>query len=272
MSADVLVEARDLTKVFRTDSGPVRAVDGVSFAIGRGETFGLVGESGSGKSTTAALLLALDRPTSGSVTFEGRDIFRLSAGDLRRQRRQMQMVFQDPVAALNRRKTVGQIVGLPLEIHEGASGAEKRARVAELLDLVGLPESFAGRYPHELSGGQCQRVGIARAIALNPSFVILDEAVSAIDVAIQAQILNLFRSLQKRLGLTYLFVSHDLAVVRYMAPTVAVMHQGKIVEQGSREQIFSDPRHEYTRSLIAAVPQPDPADQRWRKAQKEAVA
>lgn len=249
--ADALVEAHELVKDYPTGT---RAVDKVSLSIGRGETFGLVGESGSGKSTVAALLLALERPTSGRVVFDGVDLAGLRTRQLRSLRRRMQLVLQDPVAALNRRKTVEQIVSLPLVVHEKVSARERQLRVAELLDLVGLPASFVHRYPRELSGGQCQRVGIARALALQPDFVVLDESVSAVDVAMQAQILNLLRGLQREFGLTYLFVSHDLAVVRYMAPTIAVMQSGVIVETGSREQIFSAPAHPYTRSLIAAAP------------------
>lgn len=250
-----LVVVDNVVRVFGGARG-LRAVDGVSLSIRRGETFGLVGESGSGKSTLSALILGLDRPTSGRIQIEGTDLATLSRDALRRKRRNMQVVLQDPIGSLNRRKTVGQIVGLPLAVHDGASAGTRHARVAELLDLVGLPASFVNRYPRELSGGQCQRVNIARAIALHPAFVVLDEPVSAVDVAIQAQILNLLRDLQQRLGLTYLFVSHDLAVVRYMAPTIAVMHEGRIVEQGDRDEVFHAPKHAYTRSLIGAVPVP----------------
>ncbi|OZM73042.1 ABC transporter ATP-binding protein [Amycolatopsis antarctica] len=250
----VLVEAADLVRCF---DGDVRAVDGVSLRIHRGETVGLVGESGSGKSTLSQLLLGLDTPTSGSVRYGGTELAGLGARELRRSRRDMQVVLQDPIGSLNRRKTVEQIVGVPLVVHERLGRAARRARVAEALDQVGLPAGLAGRYPRELSGGQCQRVNIARAIVLRPSFLVLDEAVSAVDVVIQAQILDLLAELQARLGLTYLFVSHDLAVVRYMAPRLAVMHGGRIVEMGSRERIFDAPEHEYTRSLIAAIPSLD---------------
>ncbi|WP_020672621.1 ABC transporter ATP-binding protein [Amycolatopsis nigrescens] len=248
---EVVVEAEHLVRRFGTG---VIAVNDVSLSIRRGETFGLVGESGSGKSTLSQLLLGLDKPSSGVVRYQGTELSALSRGELRKRRRDMQVVLQDPIGSLNRRKTVEQIVGLPLAVHEGTSKKDRRARVLELLDLVGLPESFLGRYPRELSGGQCQRVNIARAIALEPSFLVLDEAVSAVDVVIQAQILNLLRDLQTRLGLTCLFVSHDLAVVRYMAPRLAVMYQGRIVESGGRDEIFGNPRHEYTRTLIAAIP------------------
>ncbi|HEY3684666.1 MAG TPA: ATP-binding cassette domain-containing protein [Streptosporangiaceae bacterium] len=250
MTDDILLDARDLVMDF---SG-TRAVDGVSLELRRGATFGLVGESGCGKSTLTSLLLGLRRPTSGTVRFRGTELGGLSGTALRRTRRHMQMVLQDPVGSLNRRKTVAQIIALPLEVHGEGDAAARRARVGELLDLVGLPSSSASRRPGELSGGQCQRVGIARAIALHPDLVVLDEAVSAIDVATQAQILNLLRSLQTELGLTYLFVSHDLAVVRYMAPEIAVMHEGRIVERASRDDLFTAPREEYTRTLIDAIP------------------
>lgn len=252
---DALVEARGLVRTYRQPgAAAMRAVDDVSLTIRRGETFGLVGESGSGKSTLASLLLALDRPDEGEVRFAGEDLFAMRGRRLRKQRQRMQMVFQDPVGALNRRKTVAQIIALPLVVHGSATPANRRKRVDELLEHVGLDRSLAARYPRELSGGQCQRVGIARAIALHPLFVVLDEAVSSVDVSVQAQILNLLRDLQERLGLTYLFVSHDLAVVRYMAPTVAVMHRGRIVEQGTRDEIFAKPQHEYTKSLLEAAP------------------
>jgi oligopeptide/dipeptide ABC transporter ATP-binding protein len=244
----------------------VRAVDDVSLAIRRGETFGLVGESGSGKSTLARLLLRLDRPTGGRVLFDGIDLGALPPSELRRLRWRMQIVFQDPFASLNRRRTVEQTIELPLRVHQSQLGARERAaRVRELLDLVGLRPTPAAAYPRELSGGQCQRVSIARALAIRPEFVVLDEAVSAVDVSIQAQILNLLRDLQERLGLTYLFVSHDLSVVRYMSSTIGVMYHGKIVEQGSREQLFTSPRHPCTHALLASIPIPDPAAERARR-------
>jgi ABC-type oligopeptide transport system ATPase subunit len=259
MSVAPLVEVDHLSRHFALGRHAVhRAVDDVSLTIARGETFGLVGESGSGKSTLSRLVLGLDTPTSGHVTVAGRDLASLRGRALRAQRRHMQIVLQDPVAALNRRKTIEQIVGLPLAVHERMPRSARAARVRELLGLVGLPPAFAGRYPHELSGGQCQRVGIARAIALEPELIVLDEAVSAVDVSVQAQILNLLRDLQQRLGLTYLFVSHNLAVVRYMSDTVAVMQRGSIVEMGTRAQLFARPAHEYTRELLAAVPEPTP--------------
>jgi oligopeptide/dipeptide ABC transporter ATP-binding protein len=261
---EVLVAVERLVRHFpvgRRGHDVVRAVDDVSFTIRRGETYGLVGESGSGKSTIARLLLRLDRPTSGRVVFEGRDLFSLPPHELRRLRRDIQIVFQDPFASLNRRKTVEQIVSLPLEVHEPAMSKARRAeRVRELLELVGLRPQHADAYPRQLSGGQCQRVSIARALALGPKFVVLDEAVSAVDVSIQAQILNLLRDLQARLGLTYLFVTHDLSVVRYMANTIGVMYLGRIVESGSREQLFEHPRHPYTHALLASIPSLDAAE------------
>lgn len=236
------------------DFGAVRAVDGASFSIMPGETFGLVGESGSGKSTIASMLLCLERPTAGTIEFRGERIDHLPPRKLLPFRRSMQLVMQDPVSSLNRRKTVRQIIGLPLALHQRLDGAARQARIVELLDLVGLPAAFVDRYPHELSGGQCQRVSIARALAISPEFLVLDESVSAVDVLMQAQILNLLNALQAELGLTYLFVSHDLAVVRYMCTRIAVMQGGKILEVSDRDEIFSDRAHPYTRALIAASP------------------
>jgi ABC-type oligopeptide transport system ATPase subunit len=258
--AESLVVAEHLVRHFPDPSGKdvVRAVDDVSFEIRPGETFGLVGESGSGKSTVSRLLLGLDQPTRGLVRFDGIEISGMSQRRLRPLRRQMQMVFQDPHASLNRRKTVAQIIGLPLAVHSGLSRSERDRRVRQLLDLVGLRPEFASRYPHEMSGGQCQRVGIARAIALEPRLVILDEAVSAVDVSVQAQILNLLKDLQRQLGLTYVFVSHDLALVRYMSDRIGVLYHGQLVELADRHELFAEPRHEYTRSLLAAVPVADP--------------
>ncbi|HET8607684.1 MAG TPA: oligopeptide/dipeptide ABC transporter ATP-binding protein [Gaiellaceae bacterium] len=270
--ADDLVVVDGLARHFALDKRAnqvVRAVDDVSFAIRRGETFGLVGESGSGKSTLARLLLRLDRPTAGRVLFDGIDVASLSARELRKLRWRMQIVFQDPFASLNRRRTVEQTIELPLRVHQPQlKSAERAARVRELLDLVGLRSSHATAYPRELSGGQCQRVSIARALSIRPEFVVLDEAVSAVDVSIQAQILNLLRELQGRLGLTYLFVSHDLSVVRYMSNTIGVMYHGKIVELGSREQLFSSPRHPYTHGLLASIPVPDPEVERARERER----
>jgi oligopeptide/dipeptide ABC transporter ATP-binding protein len=254
-----LVKVENLTRHFRVDGTlAVRAVDGVTLEIPQGTTFGLVGESGSGKSTLARLMLRLDQPTSGRILFEGEDLMQRSGDDLRSLRRQMQIVFQDPFAALNRRKTVEQIISLPLQVHEpGMSRADRRARVAEMLELVGLRPQHAQAYPRQLSGGQCQRVSIARALTLGPKFVVLDEAVSAVDVSIQAQILNLLRDLQRQLGLTYLFVTHDLSVVRYMADTVGVMYLGRVVETGTRDALFESPQHPYTHALLASIPSPE---------------
>ena len=263
-----LVVVKDLVKVYGQNRGAgrglVRAVDGVSFEIMPGETFGLVGESGSGKSTVARLVLSLERPTSGTVFFDGRDVHALAAGQLRSLRSQIQVVFQDPVGSLNRRKTVEQIISAPLVVHGVKSASARQERVHELLDLVGLNHAHASRHPSHLSGGQCQRVGIARALALEPRLIVLDEAVSAVDVSIRAQILNLLRTLQERLGLTYLFISHDLAVVRYMASRLAVMYRGRIVEVGTREQLFREPQHPYTHALLQAIPNPDPTAVRSR--------
>ena len=262
---DALVVVEHLVRHFGGGKGhperAVRAVDDVSFEIPRGETFGLVGESGSGKSTLARLLLRLDTPTSGRVLFDGHDVFTMPGREHRRLRPRMQMVFQDPFASLNRRKTVEQSIAFPLRVHKPELGSTARAaRVRELLDLVGLRGSHATAYPRQLSGGQCQRVSIARALALDAEFVVLDEAVSSVDVSIQAQILNLLRDLQETLGLTYLFVSHDLAVVRYMSNSIGVMYRGRIVELGSREQLFSNPQHPCTHALLASIPEPAPPD------------
>jgi oligopeptide transport system ATP-binding protein len=270
---EILLEVTDLVKHFPVKRGVligrevdrVRAVDGISFAVGRGETLGLVGESGSGKSTACRAVLQLTKPTSGSVRFEGREIAGLGRRQMRPLRRDMQMVFQDPYASLNPRKRVGQIVGDPLRRQGVASGSELRGRVHELLDRVGLSAEHYSRFPHEFSGGQRQRVGIARALALRPKLVIADEPVSALDVSIQAQIVNLLDDLQDELGLTYLFVAHDIGVVRHISDRIAVMHDGKIVEQGPADQVCERPQHDYTKQLLAAVPIPDPRESRARR-------
>jgi oligopeptide/dipeptide ABC transporter ATP-binding protein len=252
-----LLRVTELEKVYsdRRGGSPIRAVDGVTFAIRAGESCGILGESGSGKSTLARLVLGLERPTQGVIEFDGRDVHHLSGADEVAFRRQIQIVFQDPVASLNRRKTVAQIVSAPLKIHHAGTKGSREARVRELLTLVGLSESHAGRYPGSLSGGQCQRVAIARALALSPRFLVLDEAVSALDVSIRAQILNLLRELEGALGLTSMFISHDLPIVRYMTHSVCVMFRGRIVEGGRTEHVFHRPRHPYTHELLRAVPE-----------------
>jgi oligopeptide transport system ATP-binding protein len=258
--------------LFDRTVGHVKAVDGVSFEIPEGQTLGLVGESGSGKSTTAYAVLQLLRPTAGSVRFAGRELTELRGERLRRLRREMQIVFQDPYASLNPRMTVGRIVAEPLQTHGIGTRRSRRADVATLLELVGFDPAYTNRYPHEFSGGQRQRIGIARALALNPRLIVCDEPVSALDVSIQAQILNLLKDLQRELGLTYLFIAHDLAVVRSMSDTIAVMHQGVIVEQGSAERVYTRPESDYTRTLLAAVPVPDPERMQERKLERRRLA
>jgi oligopeptide transport system ATP-binding protein len=255
-----LLEVRNLVKHF----GKVRAVDGVSFTIEAGETFALVGESGCGKSTTGRCLLHLTPPTSGGIWFEGQDISSLHGEALRQLKRQMQIVFQDPFSSLNPRYSVGRTVAEPLRIHGLCPRREIPKRVAELLEMVGLRPEYANRFPHEFSGGQRQRVGIARALALNPRLIVADEPVSALDVSVQAQIINLMVDLQKRLGVAYLFISHNLPVVRHIAQRTAVMYLGKIVESGPTAELFANPRHPYTQALLSAVPVPDPTRPRHR--------
>ena len=265
-----LLEVRHLSKEFSRKKGifgkasVLRAVDDVSFAIEKGETFGLVGESGSGKTTTGRCILRLIEPTSGEVLFDGRDVLKLSRGDLRRARRDMQIVFQDPYSSLNPRMRVSDIVEEPLIIHKLGSRDEREQRVKELFALVGLNPDHLRRYPHEFSGGQRQRIGLARALALNPSLVIADEPVSALDVSVQAQVVNLLMELQDRLKLTYLFIAHDLRLVEHICSRVAVMYLGRIVEMGETAKLFAAPRHPYTRALLSAIPVPDPDAPRQR--------
>jgi ABC-type oligopeptide transport system ATPase subunit len=261
MSTEPLVSARGLKRyfgigggVFASSKSEVRAVDGVDLDIRCGETLGIVGESGSGKSTLGRLLLRLLEPTEGEVRFDGRDLSVLSSGELRAQRRQMQLIFQDPYASLNPRMRVGRIIGEGLEVHGIARGAELRRRVLELMDRVGLSPDSYNRYPHEFSGGQRQRVGIARALAVEPRFIVADEPVSALDVSIQAQILNLLTEIQRDTKITFAFISHDLRVVEHMSHRVAVMHRGKIVEVAEAEEIYRAPKHPYTQELLRAVP------------------
>jgi len=245
--------------------GHIKAVDGVNFDIYRGETLGLVGESGCGKSTTGRAILQLYRPTKGQVLFDGQDLTAMRGERLRRMRRRMQMIYQDPYASLNPRMTVGQIVGEPLQAHKLARGKERKERVEALLSVVGLNPYFINRYPHEFSGGQRQRIGVARALALEPEFIVCDEPISALDVSIQAQIINLLQDLQTDLGLTYLFIAHDLSVVRHISDRVAVMYLGKIVELTTWDKLHSNPLHPYTEALLSAVPIPDPRVERNRR-------
>ena len=271
--AGPLVELEDVKLYFPIKSGlvldrhvgDVRAVDGVSMTISRGETLGLVGESGCGKSTVGRTILRLYKPTAGRIVFDGRDITNLSEGELRPLRRRMQMVFQDPFASLNPRHSVGRIVGEPLRTHGLASRSEAAARVRDLLQTVGLPADAANRYPHEFSGGQRQRIGLARALSVNPDFIVADEPVSALDVSIQAQMINLFEQLQEEFELTYLFIAHDLAVVRHISDRIAVMYLGTVVEVSPAGELYDNPLHPYTISLLSAVPIPDPVVEKQRE-------
>jgi oligopeptide/dipeptide ABC transporter ATP-binding protein len=266
MSVRPLLEVRGLVKDYPSRDGrePVRAVDGVSFTLARGSTLGIVGESGCGKSTLARLILRLIEPTAGHISFEGEDLLALHGAALRRRRRDLQIVFQDPYASLDPRMTVEAILSEPLAVHRLGRRAERSERVGRLLSLVGLDFSAARRYPHEFSGGQRQRLGIARAIALDPKLIVLDEPVSALDVSIQSQVLNLLLDLKEKLGLSYIFISHDLSVVEHVSDEIAVMYLGRIVERGPGGRVFSAPYHPYTRALVSAVLDPDPLNRRER--------
>ena len=270
-AGEALLVVRDLRKYFPVKRGvlartvaEVKAVDGITLAISRGETLGLVGESGSGKTTVGRCILRLIEPTSGAIEFEGTDVLQLGTTDMRRMRRHMQIVFQDPYASLNPRMTVGTIISEPLIIHGGMSNSERAERVAELLEKVGLSPDYRKRYPHEFSGGQRQRIGVARALATNPKFLVLDEPVSALDVSVQAQVVNLLQDLQDELGLTYLFIAHDLSVVEHISTRVAVMYLGKIMELAERRDLYAEPLHPYTKALLSAVPVPDPTVHKTR--------
>ena len=262
-----LVEVKHLKQYFGTKNNLVKAIDDISFDIYEGETFGLVGESGSGKSTTGRALLRLYQPTDGEILFEGKDIATLTKGkELLEFRKEAQMIFQDPYASLDSRMKVRDIIAEGIDIHHLAATKEERNQmVDELLETVGLNREHANRYPHEFSGGQRQRIGIARALALNPKFIVCDEAISALDVSIQAQIVNLLKKLQKEKGLTYLFIAHDLSMVKYISDRIAVMYHGRIVEMGSAECVYTNPQHAYTKSLLSAIPLPDPREEKNRK-------
>ena len=262
-----LVEVKHLKQYFGSKKNVVKAIDDISFEIFEGETFGLVGESGSGKSTTGRALLRLYKPTEGEILFEGKDIANLKKGkELLEFRKEAQMIFQDPYASLDGRMKVRDIIAEGIDIHGLAKTAEERdAMVDELLETVGLNKEHANRYPHEFSGGQRQRIGIARALAVNPKFIVCDEAISALDVSIQAQIVNLLKRLQKEIGLTYLFIAHDLSMVKYISDRIAVMYRGRIVEMGSADCVYNNPQHPYTKSLLSAIPLPDPREEKNRK-------
>lgn len=270
---DVILSVKDLKMYFpimqgvviQKHVGDVKAVDGLSFDIHRGETLGLVGESGCGKSTTGRAILQLYKPTAGEVIYEGRDLTKLHGESLRKMRREVQMIFQDPYASLNPRMTVGNIIAEPLEVHNILKRSERRDRVKELLEVVGLNPYFINRYPHEFSGGQRQRIGVARALALNPDFIVADEPISALDVSIQAQVINLLEDLQQEFGLTYLFIAHDLSVVRHISDRIAVMYLGKLAELATRDTLYHNPMHPYTQALLSAVPIPDPVVEEKRQ-------
>jgi len=270
---ELLVRVRDLKMYFpitrgiiiQKHVGDVKAVDGLNFDVYRGETLGLVGESGCGKSTTGRAILQLYRPTEGAVEFDGEDLVAMKGETLRHMRRRVQMIFQDPYASLNPRMTVGSIISEPLDVHDIMPKNQRRDRVQELLEIVGLNPYFVNRYPHEFSGGQRQRIGVARALAVQPDFIVCDEPISALDVSIQAQIINLLEELQEEFGLTYLFIAHDLSVVRHISDRIAVMYLGKIMELADRDELYANPLHPYSQALLSAVPIPDPEIERKRK-------
>lgn len=265
MSTQPLLDVRNLKKYFSTPKGMLHAVDDVTFTIEKGKTLGVVGESGCGKSTTGRAILRLLEPTSGQVMFEGQDVVKLSKEEMRKKRTEMQIIFQDPFSSLNPRKTVSQIIADPLKINKIITNPAKRMeRVRELMEIVGLADRLVNTYPHELDGGRRQRIGIARALALNPKFIVCDEPVSALDVSIQAQILNLMKELQKKMGLTYMFITHDLSVVNHFSDDIAVMYLGKLIEKAPSEELFENPTHPYTKALLSAIPVPSLDNRRER--------
>lgn len=265
MTEEPIIQVKHLKKHFPSKGNTLKAVDDVSFEIKAGETLGLVGESGCGKSTLGKLLLKLEEPTDGEIFFKQKNVTRMNNLQMKPIRREMQIIFQDPYASLNPRMTISDIIAEPLDIHNIVFGAQKQARIDELLQIVGLNTTFKSRFPHELSGGQRQRIGIARALSLNPKFLVCDEPISALDVSVQAQIINLLKKLQKDAGLTYLFIAHDLGVVKYISNRVAVMYLGKIVELASSHDLYSNPRHPYTQALLSAIPIPDPRLEKSRE-------
>ena len=264
MSKDILLDVKGLTKFFHTPRGVLHAVDDVSFQIERGKTLGLVGESGCGKSTCGRSILRLIEPTSGEVDFEGRDIANLSGNEMRKLRKEMQIIFQDPFSSINPRKTIAQTIAQPLMLHKICSKSEVSDRVLEIMDTVGLAPRLMNTYPHELDGGRRQRIGIARALAMDPKFIVCDEPVSALDVSIQAQILNLMKELQEKNGLTFLFITHDLSVVNHFSDDIAVMYLGRLIEKAPADELFANPTHPYTKALLSAIPIPDIDHKRQR--------
>lgn len=264
MSKDILLDVKGLTKFFHTPRGVLHAVDDVSFQIERGKTLGLVGESGCGKSTCGRSILRLIEPTSGEVDFEGRDIAKLSGNEMRKLRKEMQIIFQDPFSSINPRKTIAQTIAQPLMLHKICSKSEVSDRVLEIMDTVGLAPRLMNTYPHEMDGGRRQRIGIARALAMDPKFIVCDEPVSALDVSIQAQILNLMKELQEKNGLTFLFITHDLSVVNHFSDDIAVMYLGRLIEKAPADELFANPTHPYTKALLSAIPIPDIDHKRQR--------